>query len=30
MILFELWFDLTVKVSLELYYLPYKIIGGSS
>ena len=30
MTVFEFWFDFSVKIALELYYLPYKIIGGNT
>ncbi len=30
MTIFDFWFDFSVRMALELYYLPYKIIGGNS
>lgn len=29
MIVAEFWFDLTVKISIELWFLPYKLIAGN-
>jgi hypothetical protein len=26
----EIWFDAYVKLALEFWYLPYRIIGGGS
>jgi hypothetical protein len=30
MIVAEFWFDLTVKIAIELWFLPYKLIAGNS
>lgn len=30
MMFVNFWFDFSVRLALELYYLPYKIIGGSA
>ena len=28
--IWEIWFDQSVRFWLEMYYLPYRILGGGS
>lgn len=27
--IWEIWFDVSVRIMIELYYLPYKMIAGN-
>ena len=29
MIIFDFWFDFSVRMAIELWYLPYKLVAGN-